>query len=175
MVVGSASSSWIPLVGIKISSPSISYRLALTVQLQAEAEVGDVAKKQWNEVVEDLWENQLPHLREEVYNEGVFVYDPLTGRYGFQEGSEFDSEEELMKDIMNEPEREDYASNGDVEEFFTDDQQPSLESSRKVEEDGVGHPTSITRHTVETLYREDPEFQKKVHLMVKIYTGMYID
>ena len=175
MVVGSASSSWVPLVGIKISSPSISYRLALTVQPQAQAEAGDVAKEQWNEVVEDLWENQLPHLREEVYNEGVFVYDPLTGRYGFQEGSEFDSEEELMKDIMNEPEREDYASNGDVEEFFTDDQQPSLESSRNVEEDGVGHPTSNTRHTVETLYREDPEFQKKVHLMVKIYTGMYID
>ena len=139
MVVGSASSSWVPLVGIKISSPSISYRLALTVQPQAQAEAGDVAKEQWNEVVEDLWENQLPHLREEVYNEGVFVYDPLTGRYGFQEGSEFDSEEELMKDIMNEPEREDYASNGDVEEFFTDDQQLSLESSRKVEEDGVGH------------------------------------
>ena len=135
MVVGSASSSWVPLVGIKISSPSISFRLALTVQPRAQAEVGDVAKEQWNEVVEDLWENQLPHLREEVYNEGVFVYDPLTGRYGFQEGSEFDSEEELMKDLMNEPEREDYASNGDVEEFFTDDQQPSLE----LEEEKMRH------------------------------------
>ena len=114
--------------------------MALTVQQQAEAEAGNVEKEQWNEVVEDLWENQLPHLREEVYNDGAFVYDPQTGRYGFQEGSEFDSEEELMKDLMNEPEREDYASNGDAEEFFTDDQQPSLESSRKEEEDGVGHP-----------------------------------
>ena len=99
-----------------------------------------MGKEQWNEVVEDLWENQLPHLREEVYNDGAFVYDPQTGRYGFQEGSEFDSEEELMKDLMNEPEREDYASNGDAEEFFTDDQQPPLESSKKEEEDGVGHP-----------------------------------
>ena len=27
-------------------------------------------------------------------------------------------------------------------------------------------------HTVETLYHEDPEFQKKVRLMAKIYTGM---
>ena len=27
-------------------------------------------------------------------------------------------------------------------------------------------------HTVETLYHEDPEFQEKVRLMAKMYTGM---
>ena len=35
------------------------------------------------EVVLDLWEKGLSHLHEEVYGE-EFVYDPKTGKYGFQ-------------------------------------------------------------------------------------------
>ena len=67
-------------------------------------------EKQWKEVIEDLWERWLPR------NDGAFVYDPQTGRYGFQEGSEYDSEEKLMDDLMNEVEGEDHAPKGDGEE-----------------------------------------------------------
>ena len=70
------------------------------VQQQVEAEGGD-EREQWREFVADLWKERLPHLREYVY--GAFVYDPHTGRYGFQVGSEYDSEWELMDDLMNEP------------------------------------------------------------------------
>ena len=85
-------------------------------QIEAEAKEGDTAKKHWKEVVENLWDHQLPHLREEFYSDGAFVYDPQTGRYGFQEGSEYDSEEELMDDLMNEQEGEDHTPEGDAEE-----------------------------------------------------------
>ena len=85
-------------------------------QIEAEAKEGDTAKKHWKEVVENLWDHQLPHLREEFYSDGAFVYDPQTGRYGFQEGSEYDSEEELMDDLMNEQEGEDCTPNDDPEE-----------------------------------------------------------
>ena len=70
--------------------------MALTVQQQvkAEADTDDTEKERWSEVVDDLWENKLPHLRDEIYN-GAFVYDPQTGRYGFQEGSDYDSEEDV--------------------------------------------------------------------------------
>ena len=59
--------------------------------------------------------SQLPHLRDQMYN-GAFVYDPQTGQYGFQEGSEYDSEEKLMDDLINEVEGEDHAPKGDGEE-----------------------------------------------------------
>ena len=108
------------------------------VQQQVEVEGGDDEREQWREFVADLWEERLPHLREEVYNDGAFVYDPHTGRYGFQDGSEYDSEGELMDDLMNEPEKE-----GHTEDSFlviSEDQQQSLESSRPEEGEGAGHP-----------------------------------
>ena len=85
------------------------------MQQQVEANVGGAEKKQWSEVVEDLWDN-LHHLRDWGYSDGAFDYDPHTRRYGFQEGSEYDSEEDLMAKI-------------DEEESFVsilEDQQPSL-------------------------------------------------
>ena len=84
--------------------------------MQKQVEGGDIEKKKWREVVEDLWDKQLSHFRREVYND---VYNPHTGQYGFQVGSEYDSEEELIDDLMNEP---------------------SVESSRKEEEEGAGQP-----------------------------------
>lgn len=32
------------------------------------------------------------------------MFDPTTGRYGFQEGSDYGTEDEFMTDLMNEPE-----------------------------------------------------------------------
>ena len=83
-------------------------------QVKAGADNGNTEKEQWREGVNDLWENKLSHLREEII--GPFVYDPQTGRYGFQEGSEYDSEDELMDDLMNEVEGEDHVPKGDGEE-----------------------------------------------------------
>ena len=84
-------------------------------QVNAEADTDDTEKEQWREGVNDLWKDKLPHLRDEMYN-GAFVYDPQTRKYGFQEGSEYDSEEKLMDDLMNEVEGEDHAPKGDGEE-----------------------------------------------------------
>lgn len=58
----------------------------------------------WPEFVNDLWQERLPHLRQEVYGDGMFMFDPTTGRYGFQEGSDYGTEDEFMTDLMNEPE-----------------------------------------------------------------------
>ena len=96
--------------------------MAHTVQQQVETNVGDIENKQWNEVVEDLWDN-LHHLQE-LYSDGGFVYDPHTMRYGFQEGFDYDSEEDLMAKLLNE--REEHTAKMDEEEFFVSNQQPSL-------------------------------------------------
>ena len=47
----------------------------------------------WSEFISDLWEKHLPHLREELYGEGLFVFNPNTGCYGFQEEEEEEGEE----------------------------------------------------------------------------------
>ena len=99
--------------------------MAHTVQQQVETNVGGIENKQWNEAVEDLWDN-LHHLQE-LYSDGTFVNDPHTRRYGFQEGLDYDSEEDLMAKLLNE--REEHTAKMDEEESFVsvlDDQQPSL-------------------------------------------------
>ena len=110
-----------------------SFRLALTVQqkVELEAEGGDTEREHWREAVDDLWDNRLPHLREKIYNNGPFVYDPHTGRYGFQEGSGFDSKEDLMTGLMNEPEGESQASKEDVEASLSDHQSSSGEEEER--------------------------------------------
>ena len=117
-------------------------------QVKAEADNGDTEKEQWREGVNDLWENKLSHLREEII--GPFVYDPQTGRYGFQEGSEYDSEEELMDDLMNEVEGEDRAPKGDGE-------------------DPDHHVTSVSTHSLS--YNQ--EFYKDGGFVYDPQTGRY--
>ena len=57
--------------------------------------------EQWKEFVEDLWTEHLPHFRANLdMGEGDFIFDPMTGHYGFQEG--FDSDSELMDDLIAE-------------------------------------------------------------------------
>lgn len=85
------------------------FRLRLRIQLELEGQ--DVGgehpfHRRWSEFVSDLWQERLPHLRQEVYGDGMFMFDPTTGRYGFQEGASYRTEDELMMDLMNEPERQ---------------------------------------------------------------------
>ena len=67
------------------------------MQKQVETKGGNAENNQWKEVVEDLWDNRLFHFQKGIYK---VVH---TGQYGFQVGSENDSEDSLMDDLMNEP------------------------------------------------------------------------
>lgn len=74
-------------------------------------------QSRWPEFVDDLWQRHLPHLRQEAYGDGEFMFDPTTGRYGFQEGSDYGTEDEFMTDLMNEPEYQGEGERGrDTEE-----------------------------------------------------------
>ena len=90
--------------------------------MQREASIVKTEKKQWREVVGDLWDQQLFHLRRDVY-----VYDQHTGRYGFRMDPEHDSENSLMNDLLNEP------SSRKEEQSTRKEEQ----SSRKEEREGV--------------------------------------
>ncbi len=85
------------------------YRLLLQVHLELEVEMGGQSGGDiWYEFVSDLWEKYLPHLREELFGEGLFVFDPSTECYGFQENEEDEEEGSggfmaaLMRDAMEE-------------------------------------------------------------------------
>ena len=87
-------------------------RLQLKSQNQNfEADVANIQGR-WNEIVDGNWPKQLGHFDHDIYNGGMFVFDPVTNRYGFQEGSDYDTEDEFMTDLMNEPER-----NGSVDDL----------------------------------------------------------
>ena len=51
---------------------------------------------QWPEFVSDLWTTRLSHFREETYGGSDFIYDPTTGRYGFQGSSDYGSDKETF-------------------------------------------------------------------------------
>ena len=86
------------------------FRLRLKIQLELEgqdlgAEHVPHGHGRWPEIVDDLWQERLPHLRQEVYGDGMFMFDPTTGRYGFQEDTSYRTGEDgFMTDLMNEPE-----------------------------------------------------------------------
>ena len=81
------------------------------MQKQSETKGGDAERKRWKEVVEDLWDSQLPHFQKRVYK------NVHTGRYGFQVENE--REDSLMDDLINEP---------------------AMKSRTKQEGDGAGQP-----------------------------------
>ncbi len=76
------------------------------IKLRAEVARGtdyQTEGNHWSEFVADLWNDRLPHLREETYGEGEFIFDPSTGRYGFEDQSEYGSEDDLfMADLESE-------------------------------------------------------------------------
>lgn len=78
------------------------------IKLRAELARGSDSHSEsnhWSEFVVDLWTERLPHLREETYGEGEFIFDPSTGRYGFEEQSDYGSEDDLfMHDLESEEE-----------------------------------------------------------------------
>lgn len=65
-------------------------RLLLKVQQEVATEESNQNQSVpvWSEFVYDLWNNHLPHLREELYGDGQLAFNPSTGYYGFQEENE---------------------------------------------------------------------------------------
>ena len=109
-----------------------------------QQELADTAKGEgtvdiWLEFVNDLWDKYLPHLREELYGEGLFVYNPNTGCYGFQEeeGEEEDTTNSsaLMAALLREAAEEDWEEErqGDDDSFRL---QPEEEESFAVVPEG---------------------------------------
>lgn len=87
----------------------------------AESAKGEGTVDIWLEFVGDLWDKHLPHLREELYGEGLFVYNPNTGCYGFQEEEEEESEAsggELMAALLREAAEEDWEEGRRDEDSF---------------------------------------------------------
>jgi len=86
----------------------------------------------WAEFVSDLWTTRLPHLREETFGDGGFIYDPATGRYGFEDESEYGSDDWLT----------DSESEGDDDGGFTVDLNDEL-----FDEGQVTHSYDLTQYT----------------------------
>ena len=69
--------------------------------------------KHWKELVDDIWEELLPHFRGEVYTgDGAFLFDAAEGRYLFQdeENMSEEGEDDLLRgveDMEEEEEKED--------------------------------------------------------------------
>ena len=90
-------------------------RLVNTVQERLTHEqrgyTADSQPEHWPEFAAELWDrgDQLPHLRADPYSEYVedsalqFAYDPQTGRYGFQDWSDVESETGMGPDTGGEP------------------------------------------------------------------------
>ena len=135
----------------------------------------------WPEFVDDLWQKRLPHLRQEVYEDGMFMFDPTTGRYGFQEGSDFGTEDEFMTDLMNEPEypggegeeagefgEEDGARHDDVddsfEEFSESELEPAISHSYDLDQasgdEGEGESSKHPGASV-SIFNEDRKLHKQ--------------
>lgn len=68
--------------------------------------------KKWSDYVEDLWlEKNLKHLRDVAIpyqkETPIFLFDPITGLYGYQDGNEEENEEnEEFVFIHTEPQPE---------------------------------------------------------------------
>ena len=72
-----------------------------------EKEAAEREPKHWREVVEDIWEEYLPHFRGAVYTgDGDFLFDAAEGRYLFQRGNLSEGEDDLMEGGDEEEEEE---------------------------------------------------------------------
>ena len=126
------------------------YRLHLRVQQELEgSNEGEGGLNIWSEFISDLWEKHLPHLREELYGEGLFVFNPDTGRYGFQEEKEEEGEEDedcvltssLLGDSANDDGRRGIKQDSPMEEDILSEEMVdghTLESCSSDEEEGRG-------------------------------------
>ena len=75
---------------------------------EVEEKAAERKPQQWKEVVEDIWNEHLPHFRGALCTgEGHFLFDAVTGRYGFQYECESEGEDDLMGGEDEEEDKED--------------------------------------------------------------------
>ena len=70
-------------------------------RLDQEAKEKEAAEREpnhWKEVVEDIWEEFLPHFRGAMYTgDGLFLYDAAEGYYLYQKEEGSEEEDDLME------------------------------------------------------------------------------
>lgn len=144
--------------------------IRLQLKVHHELEEGSQGQRTvdiWLEFVSDLWEKHLPHLREELYGEGLFVYNPNTGCYGFQEEEEEDeaSYEEVMAALLREAAEE--GEEGERVKGITDSgsfkiQPASMEDSFAViTEDVPGHTYDLNQPSSEEEEEKEEEMREE--------------
>ncbi len=101
----------------------------------------------WLEFISDLWEQYLPHFREVLYGQGLFIFNPNTGCYGFQEEEEeddnADSMSELMAALLEEPTEEEGGRERGSGSFRIQEPHPEEEESLE------GVPSAGHTHTLD--------------------------
>ena len=124
--------------------------MKLSVETTGEANrEGDTQANQWSEFVDDLWDVRLPHLMEETYGDGGFVYDPKTGHYGFEEWSDYESEDEFFKDDGEELSNDEGPSSGEYQ-FLVEDEEEMVGQQAT-----VAHTYDLGQSTDEESETED--------------------
>lgn len=148
------------MMHVILSLHGVACRLLLKVQHELdEGFQGQGPVNIWSEFIADLWKKHLPHLREEIYGEGLFVYNPNTGRYGFQEEEEEeeDSAGELMAVLLREAAEEDEEEGKRV---LGSGLQPES-SFAMVSESKVGHTYDLNQHSSEEEEEEEEEGEEE--------------
>ena len=69
----------------------------MRAELATSIGAAQAQRNRWSEFIADLWTTHLPHLREETCGDGKFDFDPSTNRYGFEDQSDYSSDDELFK------------------------------------------------------------------------------
>ena len=135
------------------------HRLLLKVEQELEGSAeGRGIVDLWLEFIADLWQKHLPHLREELYGDGLFVYNANTGCYGFQEEEEEEGSEvsggALMAALLREVEGGERKGDSDAREGRGEPDSGSFkileplseeESFAVVSEDMIGHTYDLAQ------------------------------
>ena len=87
--------------------------IRLRAELRDTYRDGEGRANQWSELVADLWSVRLSHLHEKTFGDEEFVFGPTTGCYGFEDESDYGSEDGFMLDLKNDIfDREEVESEG---------------------------------------------------------------
>ena len=122
---------------------------------------GEGRANQWSEFVADLWSVRLSHLREETFGDGEFIFDPTTGRYGFEDESDYGSEDGFMLDLENDDSERDAVESGDFMINLADE-----DSFIEVVESGLLSHAQVT-HSYDLSQYSDEEVSGDEEVQVK--------
>ena len=132
--------------------------IKLRAELREAYGDGEGRANQWSEFVADLWSAQLSHLREETFGEGEFVFDPTTGRYGFEDESDRGSEEGFILDLENDLYEGEEVEGGDfLVNLADEDSFAEVIESGLLSQAQVTHSYDLSKYSDEELSEEEEE------------------